>query len=59
MSKYKEAIERYTEALDSAHRIAHDPFKAPEQNVEEARALLDAIWNLMIEYAVMMRTSSD
>lgn len=55
MSAYRKAIEEYTEALDAAHKIAHDPFKAPELNVEESHNLLSAIWKLQVAYAAMIR----
>lgn len=57
-SAYMKSIKNYGEALRAASWIADDPFKAPEQVVETARSVVQAAWNMQVEYAVMQRLSS-
>lgn len=50
---YIESINRYREALRAALVIAEDVFKAPEQVVETAPAVVQAAWNMQVEYAAL------
>lgn len=54
--KLQEAFRQWSEAVHEADRIADDPFKAPEQVIECIKPVLDAAWNLQVEYIVAMRT---
>jgi hypothetical protein len=54
-SRYMKSIKAWQVALEDALAIANDPFKAPEQNVEASKHVLDAAWNMQVEYAAMMR----
>jgi len=38
--------------------MARDPFKAPEQTVELVPRLLNACWELQLEWAVMRRVKA-
>ena len=56
-TNYIEAINRYRSALEAAAKIANDPFKAPEQNVFEARDnLMPAIWEMWVEFAALTKS---
>lgn len=55
---YGKAIERYAEQLSIASEVASNPFKAPEQVVETTRPLLEAIWDVQVEYAAMIRSNA-
>jgi hypothetical protein len=54
-SAYTAALERYRAALVDALEIANDPFKAPELTVYTGRSVMNATWDMQVEYAAMMR----
>lgn len=54
-SAYQKALERWEVALEQALAIVKDPFKAPELNVFESRNVLEAAWDIQVEYAALNR----
>lgn len=54
-SAYAGALRRWRDMLDEALALANDPFKAPELSVYKSRDVLNAAWDLQIEYAAMKR----
>lgn len=56
-SKYIEAVRAYKESLEHALEIANDPFKAPELNIEFWPNVLNAAWNMQVEFAAMNRAA--
>lgn len=53
--RYRKAIEQYRKLLQAALDVANDPYKAPELTVETTRTIMEAAWNLNVEYAAMMQ----
>lgn len=56
---YIESIRKYREALILALDVANDPFKAPEQVVGTAARVVEASWNMQVEYYAMLRSSKN
>jgi HEAT repeat protein len=58
-NEFAQAVERWAEVCESAARLARDGFKAPEQVIEAVKPVLDAAWNVQIEYVVALRKNRD
>lgn len=57
-NKELEAFRQWQAAVHEADRVASDPFKAPEQVLACVKPVLDAAWNLQIEYIVARRADA-
>lgn len=58
-SNYIKAVNAYRDQLRRALEIADDPFKAPELNIENWPHVLNAAWNMQVEFAAMDRAAKD
>lgn len=52
-SNYITALSNFRDGLRIALEIADDPFKAPEETVEQSQFLLPLIWRVQVEYSAM------
>jgi hypothetical protein len=52
-SPYIASIRTYRRALESALAIASDPFKAPEEVVETSRPVVNAAWEMEVQFAAL------
>ena len=52
---YIASLREYADAMKAALEVADDPFKAPELTVATGQRVINAVWSMQMEYAILTR----
>jgi hypothetical protein len=58
-SRYMKSIETVRDKMTEALKVFNDPYQAPEVQAFAAAPVLNAIWDMNVEYAALMQKGED